>query len=163
MCATQATTECVDIKWFGYDFSGRLAVQIGFALLLAALALYLMTMYAYDRLLMPIRFWGEGSRRRRRAWLPARPPSSAAWVLYRNMMRIWYMIFTPATVLVGMAFTLLAITLLRLETEGLVVLVIGCQRTSYITGGPVRCWGLQTDSATRVCVWRSTSGWALAS
>jgi hypothetical protein len=93
-------------------------------LLLAAVALYLMTMYAYDRLLMPTRFWAElpprrGDRRRGRNWLPRRPPSSSAWVVYRNMMRTWYTLFTPATALVALALGILGAALLRLDVGDL--------------------------------------------
>jgi hypothetical protein len=82
----------------GLPYSGQTAVQVGFVLMLAALALYLLTMYAYDGILMPTRFWaerpgrdqdaGDGSSsqsqrrrlvpRRASSWLPRRPPSSAA-------------------------------------------------------------------------------------
>jgi hypothetical protein len=51
-------------------FSGQLAVQIAFGLLMGALGLYLMTMYAYDSLLMPTRFWAE---------LPARDQAEGTW------------------------------------------------------------------------------------
>jgi hypothetical protein len=102
----------------GVSYSARAAVQVGFILLLAALALYLLSMYSYDRILMPPRFWSEGpdrtreetrpgdsrrrlvirrlvqpirrlvQRRTRGSWLPRRPPSSSAWVVFRNMQRI---------------------------------------------------------------------------
>jgi hypothetical protein len=70
-------------KWD--KLTARSSVQIAAVLLLAALVLYLATMYAYDTLLMPDRFWGERRPSRRklsrgRNWLVERPPSSAAWV-----------------------------------------------------------------------------------
>jgi phosphohistidine phosphatase SixA len=98
------------------------------ALLLAGL-LYFATMYAYDSLLMPQRFWGEGrpprSSRpaRRRTWLVARPPSSAAWVLYQNMMRIWRNLFTTASVLV--AFGISALGYAALQVDLLPALIYG--------------------------------------
>jgi hypothetical protein len=69
------------------------------AALAAAILLYLMTLFWYDRLLMPSRFWailhhpGEDpvSKTLRR------PPSSAVWVLYQNMQRTWRLLFVPAT------------------------------------------------------------------
>lgn len=78
------------------------AVQLGAACFLLAAVLYLATMYAYDTLLMPQRFWGDArtsrsERGRRKRWLVERPPSSAAWVLYQNMMRIWRYRFTVAS------------------------------------------------------------------
>jgi hypothetical protein len=105
-------------------YSGQGAVQAAFGLLLAAVALYLMTMYAYDRLLMPTRFWAElpprrGDRRRGGSWLPRRPPSSSAWVVYRNMMRTWYTLFTAATALVALALGILGAALLRLDVGDL--------------------------------------------
>jgi hypothetical protein len=53
--------------------------------------------------------------RTRDAWLPRRPPSSAAWVVYRNMQRTWFCLFTPADVLVALALLILAGALLRLQ------------------------------------------------
>jgi hypothetical protein len=107
-----------------FDFSGRGAVQAAFGLLLAAIALYLMTMYAYDRLLMPTRFWAElpprrDGRPRGGKWLPRRPPSSSAWVVYRNMMRTWYTLFTSASVLATLALATLGAALLRLDVGDL--------------------------------------------
>jgi hypothetical protein len=122
----------------GLSYSGKAAIQIAFVLLLSALALYLLTMYSYDRLLMPTRFWAEGPdregeetgpdvssrpsvvrwlvrRRTRGPWLPRRPPSSSAWVVLRNMQRIWFWMFTPANVLVALALAILAAALLRLH------------------------------------------------
>lgn len=120
------------------SYSARAAVQVGFILLLAALALYLLSMYSYDRILMPPRFWSEGpdrtreetgtgdsrrwpvirrlvQRRTRGSWLPRRPPSSSAWVVFRNMQRIWFWLFTPANVLVGLAFAIFGSALLRVH------------------------------------------------
>jgi phosphohistidine phosphatase SixA len=71
------------------------------AALLLAVALYLRTMFSYDTLLMPVRFWAESSSgtSHRPAWIVARPPSGAHWILYQNMMRIWQWQFIPATFL----------------------------------------------------------------
>jgi hypothetical protein len=112
----------------GLSYNGQAAIKVAFALLLAALALYLLTMYYYDRLLMPTRFWAErpdrsgdgvwnrlGKSRGRRARVPQRPPSSSAWVVFRNMQRTWFWLFTPANILVGLALVVLAAALLRLD------------------------------------------------
>jgi len=121
----------------GLSYSGQAAIQVAFVLLLAALALYLLTMYAYDRLLMPPRFWAEGpahrddsldesshqsplsqrvdQRRTSGARIPRRPPSSSAWVVMRNMQRTWFWLFTPANILVSLALSTLAAALLRLH------------------------------------------------
>jgi hypothetical protein len=100
----------------------RWAVQASAVLLMAAAALYFATMYAYDGLLMPDRFWGErrpASQRRwfnrDRGWLVQRPPSSTAWVLYQNMMRVWRNLFSSASLLVGAGIALLGYGALRLK------------------------------------------------
>jgi hypothetical protein len=72
------------------------------ALLGVAVAFYLSTMFSYDRLLMPARFWAETAHaagKNRPSWLVARPPSGIHWVLYQNMLRVWQRQFVPATVL----------------------------------------------------------------
>ena len=64
-----------------------------------AILLYLMTLFWYDRLLMPRRFWGilRGGREDAVSRVLRRPPSSAVWVLYQNMQRTWRLLFVPAT------------------------------------------------------------------
>jgi broad specificity phosphatase PhoE len=105
---------------FGSLGERRWAVQAAAALLLVAALLYFAAMYAYDRLLMPERFWGERKPkvrrfRRRRRWLVDRPPSSAAWILYQNMMRVWRNLFTSASLLAGAGIVLLGYAALRLR------------------------------------------------
>jgi phosphohistidine phosphatase SixA len=77
------------------------AFGVGAILLFLALLLYLTTMCAYDSLLMPHPFWNEtpAGFKNRPSWLVARPPSSARWVLYQNMIRVWSWQFLPATYL----------------------------------------------------------------
>jgi len=67
--------------------------------LAVAILLYLMTLFWYDRLLMPSRFWGvlEGRQEDAVSKVMRRPPSSAVWVLYQNMQRTWRLLFVPAT------------------------------------------------------------------
>ena len=85
---------------------------------LAAIGLYLASMYSYDSLLMPRRFWAEGSpeaAKARPAWLVARPPSPAHWVLYQNMLAVWNRQFTPATIavllgLLSLAYSVMGVT-----------------------------------------------------
>jgi hypothetical protein len=89
-------------------------------LYLLAAGLYIVTMYNYDSLLMPTRFWGEaaprsGRRPASRRWLVERPPSSDAWVLYQNMMRIWRNLFTVASALGFAATVLFAFAALRIS------------------------------------------------
>jgi hypothetical protein len=106
----------------------RVGVWGSAGLLLAAVALYLATVYAYDRLLMPPRFWAELSPRtplrpsRRGAWLVRRPPSSSAWLLFQNMQRVWWGLFTTATACFGLALLLLALTIVG--TNGWVFLAL---------------------------------------
>jgi len=87
----------------------RWAVYVAAIAFLIAIGLYLRTMYAYDTLLMPRRYWGEGAPGRHRPrWLVRRPPSSAAWILYQNMLHVWTFLFTPATVAVAVGLLALA-------------------------------------------------------
>lgn len=69
--------------------------------LLLAVMLYLRTMFSYDSLLMPTRFWIEtpAGTSHRPSWIVARPPSAAHWILYQNMLRVWQWQFMPATFL----------------------------------------------------------------
>jgi phosphohistidine phosphatase SixA len=89
-------------------------LNIATGLLFAATGLYLATIYAYDRLLMPVRFWAEsartldGARLLKRRWLARRPPSSSLLVLHQNMIRVWNWIFTPATIAAVGGLALLA-------------------------------------------------------
>jgi len=77
---------------------GVMKVAVG--LLFAAMGLYLITMYAYDALLMPARLWTHDKQRKPPDWIVARPPSSITTVLYLNMIHIWNWLFTPATCMV---------------------------------------------------------------
>jgi hypothetical protein len=103
---------------------------VGFAFLGTAIVLYLITMFWYDRLTMPPRFWAttppqEGTvtlvpvcpprrvpqidtrRRPNGASSPVliRPPSNATWILYQNMQIVWSRCFIPATVLGGLGLS----------------------------------------------------------
>jgi phosphohistidine phosphatase SixA len=95
-------------KYVGAEWALRLSAVAFFI----AIALFLATMYAYDRLLMPSRFWGEAplptNPKKRPKWLVWRPPSSELWVLYQNMMRVWRYLFTGATYAVLAGLLLLA-------------------------------------------------------
>jgi hypothetical protein len=108
----------------------RWAVYVAAVAFLIAIGLYLRTMYAYDSLLMPKRYWGEGvPGGRTPRWLVRRPPSSAAWILYQNMLHVWTFLFTPATVAVAVG--LLALGYAALEPgwlEGLItaLVLVGC-------------------------------------
>lgn len=85
-------------------------------LLLVAATFFFLSLFWYDTLLMPTRFWCTTAPKKgveQPAWLVARPPSSSAWVLYQNMMRIWNRTFVPATVLVGVALVLFSQAILE--------------------------------------------------
>jgi hypothetical protein len=88
-------------------------VGLAFLLFFASIVLYLATMYKYDSLLMPKRFWGEtrAGWLEKPSWIVERPPSSAHWVLYQNMIHIWTHVFTPATgcLLVGLGLVTYAV------------------------------------------------------
>jgi hypothetical protein len=53
----------------------RWAVYVAAVSFLIAIGLYLRTMYAYDSLLMPTRFWAQSFGRRQPRWLVRRPPT----------------------------------------------------------------------------------------
>jgi phosphohistidine phosphatase SixA len=104
----------------------RPEIVVAAGLFLVSIVLFLRSMYAYDSLLMPSRFWGDtrpqpgrrfwvfGPRtRKRRRWLVARPPSSSAWILYQNMLRTWNYLFTPASVAAVLGLALLGYGALR--------------------------------------------------
>ncbi|MCK4340362.1 MAG: hypothetical protein KAY37_01395 [Phycisphaerae bacterium] len=93
------------------------ACSIGFMLILGSLFLTLMTLFAYDTLQMPKLFWIEGPRRiwrelpqflsrRIPGWRLERPPTPVHWVLYSNMVRVWFLLFRPAVGLyvIGVSF-----------------------------------------------------------
>ncbi|MFI6387135.1 hypothetical protein [Nonomuraea sp. NPDC050540] len=50
---------------------------------------------------------------RRGRGIVVRPPSSAVWVLYQNMQRVWWGLFTTATVGFVAALSLMAVVFLR--------------------------------------------------
>lgn len=92
--------------------------QTGVVLLLASLALLFGVMFAYDRLLMPKRYWSLRRSRRwlgQPSWLVERPPSSSTWILYQNMVRIWTGPFLLATALAVVGFALVASSALDVE------------------------------------------------
>ncbi|HEX6677314.1 MAG TPA: hypothetical protein VF486_20085 [Actinomycetes bacterium] len=114
---------------------GLWAVTIA-ALGIAALLCYAAVFY-YDTLLMPRRFWAPSARpgwfqrhsrfaraaRQRGSepttrpwWLVQRPPSSAAWVLQQNMMRIWSRLVLVAMWTLGIALAAFAVLVLATPT-----------------------------------------------
>jgi RsiW-degrading membrane proteinase PrsW (M82 family) len=109
---------------------------LAFAALGGAAALYFVTLFLYDTLQMPPRFWGSrfpsrtASRKEKREmpWSRfrhgrssvRRPPSSTARVLQANMVQIWTWIFTPATILAGLGVALFAIGATSMGREDIV-------------------------------------------
>ncbi|VTR68407.1 membrane hypothetical protein [Desulfosarcina cetonica] len=104
-------------------------IAISVICLFLAVAFYLISMYAYDRLLMPTRFWAEGIKTGSPRWLPQRPPSSSLLVLQVNMMRIWRLLFTPATGFVVASLIGFALVVMRADPLeyilGIMVLGLG--------------------------------------
>lgn len=90
------------------NYQAQTALFMATVFLFIALGLYLGTMYAYDRLMMPVRYWAERSQWKERKWLVQRPPGSATWVIYQNMVRTWNCLFTPATAAVILGLLTLA-------------------------------------------------------
>jgi hypothetical protein len=103
-------TSLVDDQRIGFLGPGVWAAYVSAALFFVSIGLYIATMYAYDSLLMPSKFWGEAPQNKsnRPKWIVGRPPSSIQWVLYQNMIRIWSHLFTPATICVLAGLFLLA-------------------------------------------------------
>jgi hypothetical protein len=74
----------------------------------------------YDGLLMPIRFWESSARRSRMrlrgssttGGLVRRPPSSAAWILQQNMVRVWNRLVVAAMIMLGLALSAFSILIL---------------------------------------------------
>ena len=91
------------------EWSG-VAYAFGVASMRVALRLYLASMYAYDRLLMPVRFWSENTPKEPPHWLVRRPPSPALWILFQHILRIWNRFFIPATisVIIGLGALIIA-------------------------------------------------------
>jgi hypothetical protein len=102
----------------GVLIATRSAGVAALALLVLSTVLFLVTMFWYDRLLMPTRFWSAAipSRSNRLArWLGfrhllRRPPSSSTWVLYQNMQIVWSLCFLRATFFAGLGAVLLALS-----------------------------------------------------
>jgi hypothetical protein len=81
------------------------------ACLAAAGMLFFFTLFFYDTLLMPSRYWGGRLRGRILSGQVSsvqRPPGSTDRVLHDAMVRIWVRIFTPAAWLAGIGVLLLA-------------------------------------------------------
>lgn len=114
---------------------GRRATALfGLASLGLATTLYLVTMFWYDRLLMPPRFWATqlppslGSKLGTLRWwlsrIPRpfpmlhRPPSNATWVLYQNMQLVWSRCFLPATVVAGIGVVLFVVAVAGPDSFG---------------------------------------------
>ncbi|WP_374969010.1 hypothetical protein [Terrabacter sp. BE26] len=97
---------------------------LAFAALASSAALYFASLFLYDSLQMPARFWGARfesppqrgsaksirSRLRHGKPLVRRPPSSSARLLQASMLRVWVWIFTPATVLTGLGVAMYALS-----------------------------------------------------
>jgi hypothetical protein len=92
--------------------------------LVVAILFYLMTLFWYDRLLMPARFWGivRGGEEDAVSKVLRRPPSSAVWVLYQNMQRTWRLLFVPATY--ATAIGIVGFTAARIEPSPSTALII---------------------------------------
>lgn len=107
-----ATTKPSTLPW-------AIARGVSLTALGVAVLFYLMTLFWYDRLLMPTRFWSSPqphSRRPDTSTILLRPPSSAVWVLYQNMQRTWRRLFIPATYLAGVGVATFAVA--RIEPGG---------------------------------------------
>jgi phosphohistidine phosphatase SixA len=109
-------------KATGPGDADRILGELAAGLLVAGLVLYLATLYAYDSLLMPSRFWRDSKQAPRRAgrWLSRRPPTSSTLVLYQNMTRIWTWLFTPATICIAVGLMLLGVAVVDPSRNALI-------------------------------------------
>ena len=97
---------------------------LAFAALATSAGFYFATLFLYDTLQMPPRFWSSrfpsrsgkpgplqaiSARLRHGHPTVERPPSSTARVLQAGMVQVWIWIFTPATVLAGAGVACLAL------------------------------------------------------
>lgn len=108
---TFAATQAIDAQ---LSRTFQIVTGTGFTLLAFAVVLYFLSLFRYDELLMPKRFWssdppGTGID----SGFIARPPGPDTWVLYQNMIHVWDMLFVPATVWAGIGVTLLLVGLLQ--------------------------------------------------
>jgi phosphohistidine phosphatase SixA len=106
------------------------AAGAGIALLAFATIAFVVTMFLYDGLLMPVRYWApmpetEGWLARRRWYRlvgtgqdPRRPPSSAATVMFHGMQRVWSALFVPAAVAAGLGTAATAIAFAKPDGAG---------------------------------------------
>ena len=106
---------------------------ISLAALAVAILLYLMTLFWYDRLLMPQRFWGilRSGKEDAVSKVLRRPPSSPLWVLYQNMQRTWRLLFVPATYATAIGIVSFAVG--RIEPSPATALVIFVASAAVIT------------------------------
>ena len=103
------------------------AAGAGVGLLALATIAFVVTMFLYDGLLMPVRYWApmpekEGWLARRRWYRlvgtgqdPRRPPSSAATVMFHGMQRVWSALFVPAAVAAGLGTAATAVAFAKPE------------------------------------------------
>lgn len=77
---------------------------------LASLGFTIVTLFSYDRLMMPRAFWGsdQGSAGPP-SWSVRRPPSQDQLVLFYEMTHVWNRFFTPAIILASVAIGLLVV------------------------------------------------------
>lgn len=99
------------------DGRRQIVATTGLAMLGLAAILYLVTMFRYDSLLMPKRFWAVRAPQERPPVVPAtvlkRPPSSSTLLLYQNMIIVWSRSFVPATIAAGVGLALYVAALSR--------------------------------------------------
>ena len=99
----------------------------GVGLLAFATVAFVVTMFLYDGLLLPVRHWAPMPEREawlaRRRWYrlvgtgqdPRRPPSAAATVMFHGMQRVWSALFVPAAVAAGLGTAATAVAVAKPE------------------------------------------------
>lgn len=128
-CAVIVAALVVVVDGLFRDPTAGMAVPRYFAagLLFLGAVLSFMTVLYCDRLLMPIRFWGQPKSMDladRPEWLIWRPPGADDWVIYQNMIRVWHWFFVPAGFFVGVATLLLGVALFSPQNTIQVILCL---------------------------------------
>ncbi len=100
-----------------------LLAGVGVIAALSSLAFTAATLFSYDSLMMPERFWSEtnalddqqhGDARKPPGWSVLRPPSQAHVILFYEMMHVWNCFFMPA---IGLAFLALVSVIFALVLQ----------------------------------------------
>ncbi|NQU06803.1 MAG: hypothetical protein HQ568_11965 [Calditrichaeota bacterium] len=106
------------------EFIKLILPHIGVFLIFLSLILCVVTLFAYDKLLMPTVFWsGKPTKymNEPQKWTVKRPPSQTHWILYSNMTHIWNYLFTFAVLSFFIGLSVLLLSIIRPYRVGLLI------------------------------------------